>query len=151
VGQFVYAGHGQQSFKKIKEARVKKSFNRKSLLLPLLLLATGSAWAGWEEVATTDKATIYVDRATIRKDGNLRKMGLLQDLKKRTEVGALSRRIRSEYDCKGERRRILALSTHAESMAGGNTIKSFGEDPEGWEAVPPGTITEELLKIACAQ
>lgn len=130
---------------------MKKSFNRKSLLLPLLLLATGSAWAGWEEVATTDEVTFYVDRATIRKDGNLRRMWVVQDLKQRNEGGTLSRRSRNEYDCKGERSRILALSTHAESMAGGKLIKNLGEDPQGWSEIPPGAVSENLLKIACAQ
>lgn len=130
---------------------MKKSFNRKALLLSLLLLATGSAWAGWEKVASTDEATMYVDRATLRKDGNLRRMWEVQDLKQRDKDGEMSRRTRYEYDCKGERYRILALSTHSKPMAGGKTLLSLGENPRGWGDIPPGTTAEYELKIACAR
>ena len=131
---------------------MKKSFNRKSLLLPLLLLATGSAWAGWEEVGeSSTETTFYIDRATIRKDGNLRRMWEVLDLKQRGKDGGISFRTKNEYDCKGERYRILASSSHAEPMAGGKTIFSFGEDPSGWRDIPPRTPSEAKLRIACAQ
>ena len=129
---------------------MKKSFNRRYLLLPLLLFATGLAWAGWEKVYTTATATHYVDRASIRKDGNLRRMWSLTDLKQRDKNGEMSRRSKSEYDCKGERMRYLALSTHSESMAGGKTLLNEGEE-EMWRAIPPGTAAEAILEMACAQ
>jgi hypothetical protein len=128
---------------------VKKSFNRKSLLLPLLLLATGSAWAGWEEIGTSNEVTFYIDRATLRKDGNLRRIWVVMDLKQRDKSGAMSIRTRNEYDCKGERRRHLAVSAHTEPMAGGTLIAN--ENPSGWREIPPGSISEDMLKIACAQ
>lgn len=132
---------------------MKKSFNRKALLLSLLLLATGSAWAEWEEVSKTDRATFYADKTTIRKDGNLSKMWSVYDLKQRDKDGSMSSRSRHEYDCKGERRRYLATSSHAEPMAGGKTIESYGEDlnKNPWRDIPPGTAAEDMLKIACAQ
>jgi hypothetical protein len=131
---------------------VKKSFNRKSFLLPLLLLATGSAWAGWERVGESDTGIFYVDRATIRKDGNLRRMWSVEDLKQRNESGAMSRRLRYEYDCKGERSRILALSTHTEPMADGKTLYiTTGDLNESWDEIPPGSAIEKLLATACAR
>ncbi len=125
------------------------SVNRKTLLLPLLLLVTGSAWAGWEKISTT--ADLYIDPATIRKDGNLRKMWSIRDFKQRDKEGAMSIRTRIEYDCKDERRKILTISTHTEPMAGGTTIESYGEDPKGWVEIPPGSTDEIMLKIACAK
>jgi len=129
---------------------MKTSVNRKALLLPLLLLATGSAWAGWEKVSTTAEDTAYVDRATIRKDGNLRKVWEITDLKQRDTTGAMSVRARFEYDCKDERYMLLTLSTHTEPMAGGTTIVS-GKGSEKWQEIPPGTAAEHMLKIVCAQ
>lgn len=129
---------------------MKKSFNRKSLLLPLLLVTTGSAWAGWEEVYTTAEVTVYVDRATIRNDGNLRMMWSLINNKQRNKDGGMSLRMRNEYDCKGERRRYLALSGHAEPMAGGKVLFSHGENGT-WRSIPPGTADEAVLKIVCDQ
>jgi hypothetical protein len=129
---------------------VKKSVNRKTLLLSLLLLATGSAWAGWEEVARTADSTFYVDRATLRKDGNLRRMWTLMAEKQRDKDGALSSRAKFEFDCKRERTRILAMSSHSEPMAGGKTLFMDGEHVE-WDETPPGSFIGTMLEIACAQ
>jgi hypothetical protein len=128
---------------------VKKSFNRKSLLLSLLLLATGSAWAEWVKIPVS--GDLYIDPATIRKDGNLRKIWGIRDLEQRDKNGAMSIRTRVEYDCKEERNRVLVISTHTELMAGGTTIESFGESPRGWVEIPPGSTHETILKIVCAQ
>jgi hypothetical protein len=131
---------------------MKKSFNRKFLLLPILLLATGSAWAEWEKIAANNDATFYVDRATLRKDGNLRRMWSIQNLKQRNKDGEISRRIRYEYDCKGERSRALALSTHTEPMADGKTLfSSSGDLNDPWNDIPPESAGERILKIVCAQ
>jgi hypothetical protein len=126
------------------------SLNRKTLLLSLLLLATGSACAEWEKVSTTAGSTFYVDRATLRKDGNLSRMWSIQDLNQRHKNGEMSRRSRFEYDCKGERYRTLSMSTHSEPGTGGKTLISLGEDPQGWSDIPPGSVSEVELKIACA-
>ena len=132
---------------------MKKSDHRKSILLPLLLLlATGSAWAGWEKIGETDQKTIYVDRATLRKEGDLRRIWSIQDFKQRSKDGEMSSRMRSEYDCKGERYRFLGISTHSESMAGGKMLFSALEDlKEPWSEIPPESAGERILKIACAQ
>lgn len=132
------------------------SVNRKTLLLPplllpLLLLASGSAWADWVKVTSTVEANFYVDPATLRKDGNLRKIWLIMDLKQRDTEGAISRRVKAEYDCKGERIKSLALSTHAEPMAGGTIIANYGADTRGWNEVPPGSAFDSILKLVCAQ
>lgn len=131
---------------------MKQSFNRKSLLMPLLLLATGSAWAGWEGVGTNDDgATIYVDRATIRKDGNLRRMWMLTDFKQRDKNGVMSMRQMNEYDCKSERGKLLAQSEHDKPMTGGKVLVGSGVVHGGWYEIPPGTVAEGMLKIVCAQ
>jgi len=137
-------------FKKAKETRMQTSSNTKTLLLSLLLLATGSAWAGWEGVSTSASSHLYIDRATLRKDGNLRRMWSLQDLKQRDEGGVMSFRARYEYDCKNERNRILSMSTHSEPMAGGKTLFIGGEHVK-WSEIPPGSAIGIALEIACAQ
>ena len=115
-----------------------------------LLLVTGSAWAEWVRVVATDMANHYIDPATIRKDGNLRKVWEINDLKQRGQGGELSRRMRMEYDCKQERLRFLLISAHSEAMAFGTNLRQEGEDLT-WTDIPPGTILERILKIVCAQ
>jgi hypothetical protein len=122
----------------------------KTLLLTIALLVTGSAWADWVQVAGNDSASTYIDPATIRRDGNFRKVWQLQDLKQQYKDGTLSRRVRTEYDCMEERVRILFLSTHSSAMAGGDTLFSH-DTADTWTNVPPNTPSEIVLKIVCAK
>lgn len=127
----------------------KISIAAKGLLLASLLV-TSSAWAKWVKVAETADANFYIDPASIRKEGNMRKVWEIQDFNKRDDAGRMSRRIKSEYDCKGERHRDLAISTHSESMAGGGTIYS-GSGINPWSEIPPGSASEAILEAVCAK
>ena len=122
----------------------------KTLLLTLILLITGPALAEWVRVAEDDNSSIYIDPATIRKDGNFRKAWELQDLKKRNKNGELSSRYRMEYDCKEERARILSFTTHSGSMAGGDILFSHNTAAY-WVNSAPNTWSETLLTIVCAK
>ena len=122
----------------------------KKLFLVSLMMLAGSAWAEWVLYSETDTSTFYYDPATIRKDGNMRRVWELSDLRKRHKDGEISRRYRAEYDCKNERTRILSFSLHSEPMAGGEVLKNFGEDKE-WREIPPGTVVNTILKIVCAK
>ena len=119
-------------------------------LIALLMLATTPAWAEWVKVDETDEVVIYVDPATIRKDGNLRRIWEMQDLKARDLDGSLSRRALSEYDCKEERLRLLSLSTHSGQMAMGKIIITVS--PSGkWDYAAPGTSGQTMLKFVCTR
>ena len=121
------------------------------VLTLLLLIAVSPARADWVGVSETDTTVLYVDPSTIRKDGHLRKVWVLSNLKQRDTTGELSRRALDEYDCAGERRRLLSISTHAEPMAAGqillygNTSGVAGE----WNYIPPGTSFYHVLKFVC--
>lgn len=108
--------------------------------------------AKWVKVDTAANGSFsyYIDPASIRKEGNFRKVWVIQDLKQRHEEGEMSRRSRDEYDCKEERRRILASSAHSDPMAGGLTLLS-NDDPDTWSAIPPGSMGETMLKRVCAK
>ena len=124
----------------------------KKLFLVCLMMLAGSAWAGWVMYTKSEneEATLYYDPATIRKDGNMRRVWELQDLRKRHKDGEISRRMRREYDCKQERWRFLGISEHSEPMAGGKVLITVGED-NNWEAIAPGTIDETIFNIVCAK
>jgi hypothetical protein len=123
---------------------------KKRFLVCLMLLA-GSAGAEWVLYEETQIANFYYDPATISKDGSMRRrVWQLTDLRKRHKDGEMSRRSRIEYDCKQESYRFLAFSAHSEPMAGGTVLKTEGEDKNLW-AVPPNTVLEMILNIACAK
>lgn len=119
-------------------------------LIIALLFVSGSASAGWVEVGGNEGTSLYIDPTTFRKDGNLRKLWQLNDLKERHKDGELSRRARNEYDCKNERFRVLSLSTHSEPMASGMILYQSSAESTKWNDIPPGTLAETVLKIVCA-
>ena len=122
---------------------------KKPFLVMLTLLAS-SAWADWAKMGETDEGSFYIDTASMLREGHLRRVWELTDLKQRDEGGELSRRIRVQYDCKRGRTQVLSISTHWEPMAAGATLLSVAR--EGlWKEVPPETAYSAAFKLLCAQ
>jgi hypothetical protein len=120
------------------------------VLLCLLAFVSAPAWAEWVRVDGTNIANHYIDPTTIKKDGNLRRVWDLQDLKQRDEDGKMSIRTLVEYDCKEDRLRPLSFSTHSERMGGGNVL--FTVDIDGkWAYIAPETVAATKLKVVCAK
>jgi hypothetical protein len=125
----------------------------KTIALSVLLLFSSLSWAvNWVSIDSSadGEITVYIDRDSIRKDGNLRKAWRIQDLKKRDKDGEMSYRVRAEYDCKNERSRTLAVSTHSEGMASGQILYNASQ-VGSWIEIPPGTTGDSTLKFVCAR
>lgn len=123
----------------------------KKIALALVLAAvSGVAMAEWVEVGESDSLSLYIDPATIRKDGNLRRVWVIHDLKQRDKDGVMSLRGLLEYDCKEARSRDLSSSTHSGPMAGGKMLDSYSSRGN-WNYIPPGTTGEAVLKFVCAK
>ena len=127
----------------------------KRLLIALMLLVTaGAASAEWTAAGFNDEFIQYVDKATIRRDGNFVKMWDLADFKTVHKSAAghsfLSQKIQSEYDCKEEKSRILALSRFSGQMGNGKAVYLDSETGK-WYPVSPGSMEEILWKIACGK
>lgn len=123
---------------------------KKIIIACLLATSAASAFAEWTRVGENDEGIYYIDYETIRKDGSLRKVWLVQDLKQRDENGEMSRRLRMEYDCNGERWRAASYSGHSQSMASGDTVKS-ASSTTSWSDIPPQSGNETILKIVCTK
>ncbi len=120
------------------------------VLCLLFALVAGPAWAGWVKAGETNASVLYIDPASISKDGHLRKVLEMRDLKQRNEIGAMSLRGLFEYDCKEGKSRNLSVSAYSDSMAGGIILLSTS-DPNSWNAVQPGTAVGSILKNVCAK
>ena len=122
----------------------------KTIFLAALILLASSAQADWAKMGETDEGSFYIDTASVLRDGHVRQVWELTDLKRRDEGGELSRRIRVQYDCKRGRTQVLSISTHWEPMAAGATLLSVAR--EGlWKEVPPETAYAAAFKLLCAQ
>ena len=122
----------------------------KTIFLAALILLASSAQAGWAKMGETDEGSFYIDTASVLRDGHVRQVWELTDLKQRDEGGEMSRRTRVQYDCKRGRTQVLSISTHWEPMAAGATLLSVAR--EGlWKEVPPETAYAAAFKLLCAQ
>ena len=117
------------------------------------MLITSSAWAEWEFITLLeDGSRLYIDPKTIRKNGNNRYIWEIFNLLERKNDGAISIRVRKEYDCRQERYRILSFTTHSGAMASGETIVRYSpNDSAGWDDIPPESAGEKVLRYVCAK
>ena len=124
-------------------------------LLLLLVLSSGPVYAEWVLVRGADEAgrTVYVDRDTIRRKGNVVKRWELIDFKTiRTEEGSsyLSVKVQREYDCVEERYQVLAVTEFSGNMGRGNMVFSLAKEDQ-WSPVEPQSIGQALWEGACTK
>lgn len=122
----------------------------KKLLVICCLLAAGPASAEWVKMSENDDADVYIDATTIRKEGSLRTVWQLHDEKKRNRDGTMSSRIKWEYDCSGERVRMISATSHSGSMATGKKLYNVYKASE-WRDIAPATMGQNGLKVVCAE
>jgi len=114
---------------------------KKIIIASVLAASTASAMAEWTKVEEgLEGETVYIDLQTVRKDVNRRKVWLIYDMKQLDQYGAMSYRMRYEYDCKAKRWRYIALFMYSQRMARGKILKS---DPPAslWVDIPPAVIS----------
>ncbi len=127
----------------------------KLLLTLILTLVSTSAMAEWTW-AVEDAGvgiTVYVDRTSISKTGNIVKMLTLVDFKAvqgKSKSKFLSQKEQDEYDCKDEKIRILTFSQHSKNMGAGEVVFSDSVSSK-WLPVAPRSSNEVLWEIACGK
>ena len=119
----------------------------------LLVLSSAPAYAEWVKVNDGDEAgkTVYVDPATIRRNSNLIKMWQFYDYKTVQTVGGvrfLSAKEQWEFDCAGERSRVLALKEFSENMGSGTVVYTNSQVGK-WIPVMPDSIGYTVWTVAC--
>ena len=121
-------------------------------LIALLLLSSGPAYAEWVRVGESSSgATIYVEPDTIRRNGDFVMMWELTDYKTIIYFGGssfMSIKIESQFDCAGERARVLILKEFSGSMGSGTVVLS-DTDVQKWAPVARDNILKVLWKFAC--
>jgi hypothetical protein len=121
------------------------------LLVILLLLSGGPAYAEWVKINENDTLTVYTDPDAIQRKGDLVKMWILYDyktLQSATGVAHLSDSIQMEANCTEKLQRRLAYTCWSSNMKDGNVV--FSHSGEGnWIPIGPGTVGHTLWSFAC--
>jgi len=123
-----------------------------SFMAPQLVAMT-QASAEWSLVDGNDKAKVYVDPATIKRNGKQVSVWVLDDLRTARTRGFrkyLSTRAQEEHDCLEERFRLLALEYFSGNMGSGEVLyKTSGES--NWAPIPGGTLAQSVWRFLCGK
>ena len=126
------------------------------ILIMLLLLSSGPAYAEWVEVSESEILggyVVYAEPSTIRRKGDLVKMWHLLDNKispKRVPEPYLSMKGQNHYDCAEERTRKLFEMYFSGNMGRGEQLYT-NSDETRWEPIVPGSIGQVMWKFACGK
>lgn len=124
----------------------------------LILLLSGSAFADWHYVGTSNdgKTDIYIDLETLSWKGTkaerIKIWDLLDFKDARTapnNAAYHSVNAQQEFDCSKLKARYVTYSAFSGHMGQGDVV--FNDPgPFKWEAVKPDSPREILMKMACA-
>ncbi|MCX7141995.1 MAG: hypothetical protein NT123_13130 [Proteobacteria bacterium] len=127
----------------------------KFILTILLAIVCGNAAAEWIKLTELEAGSVYVDPASVLRDGDVVKLGSLYDLK--SAIVSMtngkpyaSQKLQSEYDCRGEKWRMLHFSWHSGKMGEGKMVEYLA-DAYAWAPVPPGSGVQILWDFACGK
>jgi hypothetical protein len=115
------------------------------------------SWAEWEEKVSDGISKIYFNKSTIRKNGQIIKMWVLEDFVtvQRISDGRKykSSKVYHAIDCKSEMRAIASIVFYESEFGGGKVIVSLYNQEKNWNWKPivPDSISEMMLKVACGK
>jgi hypothetical protein len=129
------------------------------IIFILLIMVYTVSWAEWKliDISSDGESITYIDRSTIRRTGSFAKMWIIHDFFAEQSDNAgdkyRSRMARLAFDCKLEMSAINANIGFSEKMGGGSVVWSHTNKEKSldWGAIPPGSLVQEIWKIACGK
>lgn len=127
---------------------------RNVILMMLLAVVSNSAAAEWSEVRQNAFDRDYIDRNSIRWDGETAYMSNLVNFDRFRVLGNgeryLSMQASRKYDCKNPQSRIVQVSWYAENMGLGPMVAK-DDQPYNWVLYESSVSTQLLWKLACGK
>lgn len=122
-------------------------------VLPALFLCMQAAQAQgveppWEKLGETPALTLYMDRTTVQRDGAIRRVTEMQDLKVPDPDGVMSRRYTNEYDCDNQMHRIGRMTSWSGAQLTGRKVFDIA-DWGYWRKIPPNGLFTLGFKLLC--
>ena len=102
----------------------------------------------WEKLGETPVLTLYMDRSSVQRDGTIRRVFEMQDLKVPDPDGVLSRRYVNEYDCDNQMHRIGRMTSWSGAALSGR--KLFDVSDWGyWRKIPANGLFTVGFRLVC--
>ena len=124
------------------------------LLLSVALTCSGTAFAEWQEIGKTDAFTLYVDAATIQKQGDKSQIVSMLDFKKpgqnpKTKENANSLIGLNEFDCSAVKYRPIEFKVFAGNMGKGKVVEEQKTPSSSFETIENGSWPAGVYNVAC--
>jgi hypothetical protein len=117
-----------------------------------LLLAAASPATKWVTFETLPDGVIYINPASVKRQGTQADMWVLIDYKvaqpDKAGKSVKSDTLHYRYDCKGKQFTLLATTAHAGPMGTGEIVDANPELPPK-SPVPPNTTADRMWQRAC--
>jgi hypothetical protein len=126
-------------------------------LLVFTFLSSVPAHAEWRPISHAQGSggfIIYVDPATVLRQGDLVKMLVLYDFRFVQAIKGksyLSATWQQEFDCVEHRSRHLAYTYHSDNMGNGKVMFGGDDEDKKWSSVAPKSAAAILWDIVCAK
>jgi hypothetical protein len=101
----------------------------------------------WVNYGESELGTHFFDAASIRTDGQRRRVWRLIDRKERLPDGTHSGKALIEIDCQGGNYRYVQTLQYSGKMGRGKYLRGEGEQPPG--PIVPGTMVAHLAQVVC--
>jgi hypothetical protein len=145
--------------REISDQALRRDWRKRLFLITLLLLSSGPAYAEWVSVdAKIEEGltvyTVYVDRDTIRRNGDVVKLWVMMDFKTRQIESSppyLSVKSHREIDCTEERIRLVAVTAFSGNMGSGAILYSYSDSKDQGIPVEPGSVAQSLWNFVCSK
>lgn len=128
------------------------SKNFLNVIVGLVMLVHGLAFAGWKELVSDQVATEYVNPDSVERSNYLVKMWNMSDYATPQEVGNgrlyKSSKTLQEYNCLEKKKRFMRIVHFSENMGLGQAIfidSTLGE----WREIKYGSLSEVHFNVAC--
>lgn len=130
----------------------------KKILLPVLfstgLLCSGNVFAEWQEIGKTDLFTVFVDPATLQKQGENSQIMSMLDFKKPGQNPQTKENVNSiiglnEYDCGTVKYRPIEFKVFSGNKGKGKVVEEQKTPDSPFESIESGSWPAGVYNIAC--
>ena len=120
--------------------------------LTLVALSMCANAADWVALGLADLGTYGIDRASIEKDGNMRRVWTMLDYREPQKSAQgktyLSSRALMEMECAKRQVRTRSMALFSGHNLGGEALTSEGIFDQ-WQSVPPNSPVFTMFKVVC--
>jgi hypothetical protein len=107
-----------------------------------------------QAVRTTDKATVYIDRETVKQTSGKSTVWSIWDHKS-DQTNMMGEPYRSaalhnEYDCKARTVRLIEVAEYVAPLAKGDLLRSYPAEDSQPRPISPGSVSSAIFDQVCA-